>query len=507
MAKSPSDALKSSSSGPDWIRRIPMLSKASHVIEFCSRYTKGGAVWPIHDLFLNDLLVWLLPTHELTLMIKFGVVSSSIVPVMIHSARKYLATERSSWLAAFSVSSGFLLSWVVYYRRVLSTVFSGKEWMKPSIPAINRLPAHVPLRFFDDEDKARRAACHPELVSMNDANAFTSNVWNMNDLSWMFTLKETAEEALDLVKSQTSTTWKRINVPANWTLQGYDKPIYTNQKYPWPVTPPMVPHQNPTGVYRLEFAVPWKEDIASSTFSLLLHGVESACYVYLNHKFVGFSKDSRLPAEFDVSQALERSGNILEIVVMRWSDGSYVEDQDDWWMAGIQRSVELIRRNAGADMLDFQIQADAGGHISCAVDVQASKTPRKLQLKLYDDIQTSGDGDHTRGTCVLSHTMELRENRDQVTLAADMNPEKLQLWTAETPNLYTLTISLLDQDAKVLQTESTRIGFRTINIHDGAVHINGQPITVCGVNHHDHDPDTGKFVSIDRMKQDICLLK
>ena len=121
---------------------------------------------------------------------------------------------------------------------------------------------------------------------------------------------------------------------------------------------------------------------SDATYSLLLHGVESACYAYVNHELVGFSKDSRLPCEFDITKALlrqEEGPNELHLVVIRWSDGSYVEDQDHWWMAGIHRSVEIVRRPVGADIMDYRVQADADGHLGIVVDLRDSSSDIQVE--------------------------------------------------------------------------------------------------------------------------------
>jgi Glycosyl hydrolases family 2, sugar binding domain len=172
-----------------------------------------------------------------------------------------------------------------------------------------------------------------------DSLPFVNNVWRLDDLSWQFCLQPSAEAGLAVVtepvQGRSGQTWNTIKVPSNWTLQeGYDKPIYTNIKYPWPCQPPLVPHENPTGVYKVQFELPWK-DTDWDDYCITFHGVESAYYVYWNKEFVGFSKDSRLPSEFNVTPHVKLGAtNTLEVVVLRWSDGSYVEDQDQWWMAG-----------------------------------------------------------------------------------------------------------------------------------------------------------------------------
>lgn len=514
-----SKALFFSHGPPDWIRSIPIkLSDAAHSVQFQSRHTRA-AVWPVHDLVFNDILLWVLPTHALTLMIKFSVVVVCLLTASLYAGfRSILMKEEfaKSWWWMVTAGVGFLSIgiWCFYYRRVLDLVFHGKTWMDPTIPAINRLAMHVPLRLFESEEAARRAACQPQLTALNDDPKKAPNVWRMDDLEWKFLLKDTAEEGLEFVQRQLPSAeeeWNRIPIPSNWTMQGFckDKPIYTNMIYPFPCQPPVVPHKNATGIYRVNFDLPWETKPSMDDFTLLFHGVESACYVYLNHKFVGFSKDSRLPAEFDVTPYLQQSGNLLEVVVMRWSDGSYVEDQDHWWMAGIHRSVELIRRSAEADLLDYQVQADASGHLTCSVDLRPTANGKILQMKLFNDRQISGNGEEwEQRACILTKDCKIDVDQQPVTLSTDVDPSFLKLWTAETPHLYTITLSVLSEDkATPHQVESCRVGFRTVDIHDGAVHVNGRPITVCGMNRHEHCPDNGKVVSMERMMEDICILK
>jgi beta-galactosidase len=282
----------------------------------------------------------------------------------------------------------------------------------------------------------------------------------------------------------------------------------------------LVPHENPTGVYRLFFDLPdaihggnddeddthWK-NVLLNDYSLLLHGVESCCQVVLNGAIVGFSKDSRLPCEFDVTPYLKDAGNELYIVVIRWSDGSYVEDQDHWWMAGIHRSVEIIRRKPKADIIDYQIQADASGHLDVHVECRpksGQEVSRSIVLRLYDDEQTSDDGNIRYGSCLLETKPLSVDMYGSFNFATTLQNAKL--WSAEIPNLYTLTITL-SVEGQVGQVESARIGFRTVDISNGQVHVNGKAITICGMNRHEHDPDHGKVVSLDRMKQDIVTLK
>lgn len=204
---------------------------------------------------------------------------------------------------------------------------------------------------------------------------------------------------------------------------------------------------------------------------------------------------------------------------------------------GIHRSVELIRRPRGADIVDYQVQADATGHITCHVECRrptiataTADCQKVIVARLYKDEQLTADGDVWKaGPCVwtastpLDHKNETNTEQQQhvntvgLTLSGDIDASDLSLWTAETPHLYTLTLSLEEQQQKESKTttssntthqaESCRVGFRTVDIRDGAVHVNGRRITVCGMNRHEHCPDHGKVVSFELMKKDCCLLK
>ena len=224
----------------------------------------------------------------------------------------------------------------------------------------------------------------------------------------------------------------------------------------------------------------------------------------------------------------------LVVVVPRFCDGSYVEDQDHWWMAGIYRSVELVTRPRMATMLDYQVRADQDGAFACRVECSAvvgTSIQQHVTAKLYDDRSLSADGDQLLlgeclWTCTLPVESHLHPSSDTwhgCYFSAEIDPKVLKRWTAETPNLYTLTLTLTTvahgqqqhhggekaaaRAPVVVQAESCRVGFRTVSIESGQVRVNGRPITVCGMNRHEHDPDHGKTVSLESMKRDVCLLK
>lgn len=554
------------------------MHKYAHRLHFKSRHAKK-AVRPINDLVLNSILVWLVPANHVTHLVLFStVLTMLVVPAVALVALRATIHSTPSPRSATEIGFIFILlvlivAWCWYYYPVLQS--RGKVWMDPRYPAFHRLEMHVPLRLHQTESEARRAACRPEMVAMTMRESssshssrddkdrwLTPNVWNLDKLHWKFQFFSTVEQALLLVAEhddQHGSTgsrsaedlWKDMDMPSEWTMKGYDKPIYTNVKYPFPCRPPIVPIENPTGVYRLVFDLLPENWSATQTvtdeYTLTLHGIESACFVHLNGHLLGFTKDSRLPAEFDATHALQDKNNVLHLVVIRWSDASYVEDQDQWWMAGIHRSVELTRRHQGADIMDYRVQADADGLLSIAVDCrrpllqyatsattsmmragvlqsqgeQSSNRQRKLIARLYADQSLTVDGTNIQeGELVWTKEVVLDEPSTFTYTVSDTVTPKPLLWTAETPNLYTLTLSLVetsgdaavkagnsDPSSKVLQVESCRVGFRTVEIKDSMVYVNGRRITITGVNRHEHDPDLGKVVTMERMKQDIVLLK
>lgn len=481
-------------------------------------------VWPVHDLMATKFLSWILPTHPVTHLVKFILV---FVALIIPIFGKALALDRDQGTMELIRIAGLLLAcigWISWYYRDMHYSI-GKPWMDPRLPSLNRMEMHVPLRLYQDAANARRAACLPQLVARNTAGSYTPNVICLDNYSWTFRLFKTVEGGLDAVHQKEVTTkkgnrtkdsaWSPIVVPGNWMLQGFDDiPIYTNKKYPFPCKPPMVPKENPTGVYKCEVGLPsdWRRQgnqDAADQISILLHGFESMCFVFWNGRLLGFGKDSRLPSEFAIPNELVGKSNkaTLHIVVVRWSDGSYLEDQDHWWMAGLHRSVELIRRPSTANILDFHVEATESKNLTVSIQLSRASTSIMIRARLYKDSQLSSDGAQWEPS---DHPVwEEVKTGEKFTVVTFRNriPE-VKLWTAETPNLYTLVVEQLDPDSgQTIQAESCRVGFRSVRVCNGMLHVNGKPIMICGINRHEHDPDHGKVVSLDRMVQDIVVLK
>ena len=379
------------------------------------------------------------------------------------------------------------------------------EWQDPLVNSINRLPAKATSISYETQDEALKG-------KIQDSKRYFSlnGNWKFN---W-FAVPEKAPK--DFFKpTYDRSQWKEIPVPANWEMQGYGVPIYTNITYPFvPVAPPMPPaSDNPTGCYVREFEVPtaWKD----MQITLQFGGVSSAYYVYLNGEQIGYAEDSRLPSDFDITPSLKAGKNLLAVKVIRWSDGSYLEDQDHWRMSGIHRDV-FITASPKVQLYDFFVKTDLDENF---VDADLLIRP---DLKVFDGVDyvgytleatlldPSGKNVFEKPLTLKAET-ELEETYHPVGTvkfalmsAKVKNPLK---WTAETPNLYTLVFNLKNKAGKSVEYRSTKIGFREISIVEGELLVNGQSVLLYGVNRHDHNRYNGKVVSQANMIKDAELMK
>lgn len=375
-------------------------------------------------------------------------------------------------------------------------LYKVNDWENPQIVSANRLGM-----------RATGYPCPDEKSALKLDPGSSSWVHNL-DGDWNFMLATnpfTVPEGFYLIDFDTST-WDPIPVPGNWTMQGYDKPIYCNVKMPIPNTPPHVPPEdNPTGLYQRQFTLP--ADWQGRHVFIHFGGVESFFYLWVNGEKVGFSKDSRLPAEFEITNYLRPGKNLIAVEVIRWSDGSFLEDQDHWRMAGIFRSVWLFSLPVfyiwdvfAQPTLDdsyehgnLKVVAHLGGDIErargCRVEMQLFNAEGTPVFPQYEaGVFTPND---TQPDCL---TLEKRI----------LSPMK---WSHETPNLYTLVVRLCDPTGKPLQYQAYRIGFRRVEIKSRQLLINGKAVYIRGVNRHEHDPVHGKALTLDTMLEDIRLMK
>jgi beta-galactosidase len=286
-----------------------------------------------------------------------------------------------------------------------------------------------------------------------------------------------------------------------------DQPIYTNVQMPYRTEPPYTPEINPTAVYRRKVFVP--ERWQNKRIVIELGGVENCFYLCCNGKEVGFAKDCRLPSEFDLTQYLHVGENSLAIQVIRFSDSSYIEDQDQWWHAGIHRSVKLYATD-DVYLRDIFAKPEldvSTGKGQLVVDVKlGGKNRAPLSHEVEVSVSLPGkQAKTTRTTLGKPNYYRVTGKGDLVTLEMAMG--KVRVWSAETPELYDLTVSLFDPDGVLLQSTSQRIGFRRVEISDRELLINGQAVLIRGVNRHDHCDKTGKVITEDLMRLDIETMK
>lgn len=375
------------------------------------------------------------------------------------------------------------------------------EWNNnPDLFQMNREPAHATLQPYADIPEALAANPNhsPWYCSLNGAWKFN---WAQNP----------GQRPVEFYNNDYDTSgWGNINVPGNWQTQGYDKPIYTNMTYPWTgVESPQAPYAptifNPVGSYKRSFILPAAWD--GRRIFLAFQGVESAFYVWINGNFVGYSEDSYTPKDFDVTAYLKPGANQIAVEVYRWSDGSWLEDQDFIRLSGIFRDVYLyatpqvhIRDFGAITDLDANYE-NAELNLQAKVKSFAAVAPEgyRVEAMLYD----------MKNRPVLEKplglSLDFTEPEVKVTGRVTVkNPLK---WTAETPNLYKLVLALKDAAGNVLETESCKIGFREVEIKDGQIRVNGQKIMFKGVNRHETDPAKGRAVDYPAMVRDITIMK
>ncbi|MFN8140152.1 MAG: glycoside hydrolase family 2 TIM barrel-domain containing protein [Fimbriimonadales bacterium] len=290
--------------------------------------------------------------------------------------------------------------------------------------------------------------------------------------------------------------WDSIDVPSCWEMRGYGVPVYTNVVYPFPADPPLIPSDNnPIGSYRVRFVVP--ESFSDRRVLLRFEGVYSAFFVWVNGERVGYSEDSHGPAEFDISSFVSSGENLLAVEVYKWCSGSYLEDQDMWRFGGIFRSVKLVSVPfVSLESVKILVGYDpmrGVGSISAHCHVEGHDDLRRMGWKIRATHLGSDEVVH----------QQISQMDEQI--AFDV--ERCKPWNAEKPYLYRLVLELIDADGGVVDVRTWRVGFRAVAIIDGVFCINGVPVKLRGVNRHEHDPDNGSTITLERMTQDIKLMK
>lgn len=370
-------------------------------------------------------------------------------------------------------------------------LFANKQvpWQNPQVNEINREPIHAHFIPFSSEKDALTE------------NRSSSRMYSL-DGTWKFMFSKTINSCpKDFYKVGFNVKkWKDIRVPGIWELQGFDAPIYTDVRYPFPANPPFVPQDyNPVGAYVREFEVP--SSFNGMDIFLDFEGVESAYYFWVNGQMVGYSEDSRLPAHFNVTRYLKKGKNKLAVQVFRYSDGSYLEGQDYWKYSGIERSVYLVARPK-ARVTDFKLVAgltnkykDGTLKLDVSVNQQAVNSANKVELKVLD------------GNNILYKQVHNLSSAKDTLLSVDRLFSKVQPWSAETPKLYSLVVRMLDNFGKEVETFVHPFGFREVEMRNGQLLINNVPVLFKGVNRQEFDPYNGRTITVESMVKDIKLMK
>ena len=414
------------------------------------------------------------------------------------------------------------LNWVVLTAFQLASA-APPDWENEAVLHRNRLPARASFVPFASVEQAKAGVSEasPRFFSLNG--------------SWRFHWSRRNEEhpANFFETSFDDSHWNEIPVPSNWELHGYGTPIYVSAGYPFRIDPPRVTSEppadytshsqrSPIGAYRREFTLP--QDWTGQRVFLHFAGVDSAVEVWLNGKSIGYSQGSGTPAEFEITDELLPGSNQLSVKVYRWCDGSYLEDQDMWRLSGIYRDVSL-HCAPKVRIRDFAIRTDLDEsyqNATLSIDPEIEVADKadlkgwKISAQLFNQ-----DGQHILDGLLEADVARIVNQDFKAAILNERTPQRglpkfgwLEAevqnplkWTAETLNLYRLVLSLHDPQGTVTEAVGCEVGFREIEIRQGRLLVNGQPVRLRGVNRHEHDPATGHAISFENMVRDIKLMK
>ncbi|WP_281613791.1 glycoside hydrolase family 2 TIM barrel-domain containing protein [Flammeovirga sp. SubArs3] len=369
------------------------------------------------------------------------------------------------------------------------------DWENPKMIAQNKEEARATFTLYNSETEA---------LTNNKENS--DNTLSLNG-TWKFNwVIKPADRPKDFFKKDYNTSsWNDIEVPSNWELQGFGTPIYTNVEYPFtPVDPPNIPHDdNPVGSYKRTFNLP--VNFEGKQVFVHFAGVRSAMYLWVNGEKVGYSQGSKTPAEFDITSFVKEGENQIAVEVYRWSDGSYLEDQDMWRLSGIDREVYLYATPTSY-VKDFEVtsildKSYKHGMFSLEVDIENTtkeSVTNTIKAVLYDKNLRKV---LTKKSKILLPAISSKTTK----LSGKLT--NVNRWSAEDPYLYTLVLTQKDSKGKVVSSTSSKVGFRTVEIKNAQLHVNGMPVLVKGVNLHEHHPTRGHANTEEMMLKDIETMK
>jgi beta-galactosidase len=366
------------------------------------------------------------------------------------------------------------------------------EWENPEIFQINREePTASFYRYANETDALKNESWEnsPFYESLNG--------------SWQFYYADNPQKRpVDFYKNDFDlTAWDTLVVPSNWEIEGYGIPFYTNVTYMFPPNPPYIPHEdNPVGSYKREFDIP--ESWNDKEVYLHFEGVSGAMYIWINGEMVGYNEGSKTPAEYAISEYVKQGKNTVAVQVLRWSDASYLEDQDFWRLSGIDRDVYVYATNK-TTIKDFTVTADLENGYKDGL------------FKLHLAVTNASENGHTAAEVkLLDGNTEIYVNSKKLEAASGIselifeeNIPNVKTWNAETPNLYTLLISLKNEDGTISEATSVKVGFRKVEIKNNQFLINGRAVLLKGANLHDHDDKTGHVVTEELTLKDLTVMK
>ncbi len=365
-----------------------------------------------------------------------------------------------------------------------------EDWEDPKVFSINMELPRAIFHIFDDKDEALK-------TDWKQSGRYQSlnGVWKFN---WSVAPTKRPKDFYQV--NYDVSKWDGIKVPANVELQGYSAPIYTDVPYPFEPNPPFVPiDHNPVGSYKRKFAIPneWKGR------QIFIHfgAVNSAMYLWVNGEKIGYAEGSKTPMEFNITKYICNGENDLAVELYRFCSGSYLEDQDMWKMSGIERDVYLYSRTENY-IRDFFVHASldetyTNGKLDVDIELSRLNTERlSVELELMDAEKL---------IAIEKQLFKGDELKRRVSFQSPI--DNVRKWTAETPNLYNLRITLYDAKKRLLESTVRRIGFRTSEIKNRQLLVNGKPITIRGVNRHEHSAYNGNVITKEEMIEDIRLMQ
>lgn len=390
------------------------------------------------------------------------------------------------------------------------------DWENQYVTQRNRYPMHTPYGAYESVDQALNC----------DRNA-SSFVMNLNGL-WKFHMYPNPESVDSFwLPDFDSSDWSQIPVPANWEYHGFNKPIYTNIQYPFKLknqpqsfeiesapgcfdlNAPFVPKDNLTGCYLRSFCLP--KSYSGRQILIDFGGVESCFLLWINGREVGYSQDSKLNAEFDITDYVHEGDNTIAVAVIRFCDGSYLEDQDYWHLYGIFRDVRILAKNK-FHIIDYKIETFFKNNDFSESELSVTIWPNQT-CPLFGELHAKlslYDSDKKKVTEFFSQSFSEYNLYLRPKFVAHVSDtvKSPKLWTAETPTLYTLVLELIDKEGNTIDIESCRVGFRQLEINTrGIFTLNGKRLIIRGVDRHEFNPVTGRAVTREQMKEEIFCMK